>query len=406
MLPLIAFQVLVLFNIALPKGGVQVGGLPLTWGYFLLVLFSGVALIGIIRRPGLSVWPFIQTFLLFLPIVAIIFIKYGANELSLGGLLTTTAIFGILPLATLVLCGPFLEDIPTHEIARALRWAIRFAVLWGLMNFLLYAMLKIFVEIPYITINAADAGEIYQKNNRRGSLMKLVSTYNNGNIYGVCMIMLWPIYLKIEPKRIFKLLFILSLICTLSRTVWFGAIVATGMCIFARHIRVLNFSLWIGIFVGFGLIVLLLPLIGWTPDKVVDSSLGGRVAYLGSYGITFWGEPGVTIPEIVYVGFLRSFGIIGLAICLAALFIGPIYGVINWDELSELRRGAVLGTLSYLAAAVIDGAFVFPPTLLLFLFLTALIYRRGLRPQREIRRPPARYSPLAVRSGMRPSGSI
>ncbi len=379
-LALTLFQVLVLFNLAFPKGGITAGGLPVTWGYLALIPIGGLAFLCLLRRPLLSIWPFVQALLLFLPMVVLVYAKFEAGGISQASMWIYVALFGALPLATLVVCGPFLEDIPAEDIARALRWALRFAVLWGLANFALYIVRKDFIEIPYLTVNAGDAGDIFAKNNRRGSLMKLVSTYNNGNIFGVCMVMLWPLYMKVEPQRIFKLLFILAVVLSLSRTAWFGLIAATMLCVMSGHLRALNTSLWVGIFAGAGLVVLLLPVLGWTPDSLFNASLGGRIRTIDNLGLSLWGAPEIRIPELVYVGLYQSFGILGFTIAFLALFLGPLYGLANWQQLSELRRGAVLGALSYLVTAAIDGAFVFPPTLLIFLFLTALIYRRGLRP--------------------------
>ncbi len=147
-LALTLFQVLVLFNVALPKGGITVGGLPLTWGYLALIPIGGIAVFGLVRRPLLSIWPFIQALLLFLPMVVLVYAKFDAGGISQGSMWTYTALFGALPIAVLVACGPFLEDIPADDIARALRWALRFAVAWGLLNFLLYAVSKDFIEIP------------------------------------------------------------------------------------------------------------------------------------------------------------------------------------------------------------------------------------------------------------------
>ncbi len=190
--------------------------------------------------------------------------------------------------------------------------------------------------------------------------MKLISTYNNGNIFGVCMVMLWPLYMKVEPKRVFKLLFVLAVVLSLSRTAWFGLIAATLLCVVSGHLRALNSSLWIGIFAGTGLVVLLLPLLGWTPDSVVNANLGGRLRTIDDLSLTLWGSPDIRIPELVYVGLYQSFGVLGFTLMLLALFLGPIYGIAHWNELSELRRGAVLGALAYLLTAAIDGAFVFP----------------------------------------------
>jgi len=58
------------------------------------------------------------------------------------------------------------------------------------------------IEIPYFTINAADVGEVADKYNQRGNIMKLISTYNNGNIFGVCTLMFFPLFYYNTQKSI------------------------------------------------------------------------------------------------------------------------------------------------------------------------------------------------------------
>ena len=120
-------------------------------------------------------------------------------------------------------------------------------------------------------------------------------------------------------------------------------------------------------------------MLGWTSANFIDDRLGGRLDYLKKLEVTFLGQDSITIPEIVYFGLLQSYGLIGLVIALAALSYGAIYGLAHWGGLSQMRRSAVLGVMTYLFACTMDGAFVFPPVFPLFLFVNALIYRRGYR---------------------------
>jgi len=51
------YALLLITNIAAPKAGIEVYGIPLTFGYMLLAAIAPIGLIGLARRPTLS-WPF------------------------------------------------------------------------------------------------------------------------------------------------------------------------------------------------------------------------------------------------------------------------------------------------------------------------------------------------------------
>ena len=51
-----------------------------------------------------------------------------------------------------------------------------------------------FIEIPFLTVNAGDYGTLEStKHINRGGYLKLISTYNNGNVYGVATLILLPL---------------------------------------------------------------------------------------------------------------------------------------------------------------------------------------------------------------------
>ncbi|WP_221937021.1 hypothetical protein ACLIMP_05705 [Novosphingobium aerophilum] len=374
---------LIVFNVAIPKGGIKAGDLPITWGYLMLFLLVPVGLIGALRRPMPLAQPLLQVILFFLPVALLILVKSVVYHLTFSALAVHEVLFFFLPVGVLVILGPYLEEVPADIIATTLLWCVRFAVIWGIVNFVLYPIIKDIIQIPYLTVNAADYGEIYGKNNRRGILMKLVSTYNNGNIFGACMVMLAPIYFLFEKRRLLLALFIIALVCTLSRTVWFGMVGVTGIMMLTGQIKVRNPRVWIGLVVAGGLLIMLLPLMGWTPEKLVDSNLGGRVKTFTNFEMTVLGGKTLMIPEVIYFGFLNSFGLVGTFFAVCAFAAGPVFGFLHLKSLSPLRRAATAGALGYVVLAAIDGCFVFPPVLAQFFFVTSLIYRRGLRPERK-----------------------
>src|SRR5690606_25097688 len=72
--------------------------------------------------------------------------------------------------------------------------------------------------------NAGDVGALEGKHIDRGGIFKLISTYNNGNIFGICMVMLLPLYACLERRTWPQLVVKAALVLTLSRTVWAGLI--------------------------------------------------------------------------------------------------------------------------------------------------------------------------------------
>lgn len=389
----LGFVVLMIFNVALPKGGVKLAGLPLTWGYLFAALMVVPAAIGLHRRPGIVTLPLLQLACLYLPVGVLIGLKVFVYGLTMNVAAVTLVQFVVLPVIMLAFLGPYLEEISTDLLATTLVWCLRFAAMWGMVNFILYPLIHTFLEVPYVTVNAADVGTIYEKNNRRGVLMKLVSTYNNGNLFGICMVLLAPVYILFEKSRVWLGLFIVAAICTLSRTVWFAMAAVTGIMMLTGQIEVRRTRVWMGVVLGVCVLFAVLPLMGWTPDRLVDTSLGGRDRTFERFELSVFGGDKLNIPEIVYLGLLNSFGVVGFVFALGALVCGPVFGLLHWPRLSPLRRAAVAGLGGYMVGALIDGAFILPPVMVQFLFMTSLIYRRGLRPQAEpalpLRRAPA-----------------
>ena len=393
------FLLVAIFNVALPKGGIMVYGLPVTWGYMLIALVGALAGISVIRRRDLQIAPIVQTFGLFLPLAVIVYYKAVQYNLSAAGWIPFAVIFGLFPVLILTAIGPQLERIRTADIARAIRPMIRFAVAWGLMNFVLFLLTREIIEIPYVTVNIGDVGEILSKNNlRSGGLMKLVSTYNNGNVFGACMVMLMPLYLYFEHRKIWRALFIVALILTLSRTAWFSMSAAFIMMALAGQIRLNRTGVWVSVAAAVCVLLVLLPLMGWSSANLIDDRLGGRLVYLQDLKISFFGAERIVIPEVVYFGLLQSFGLFGFVLSLCALGFGAAFGIGHWQQLGRLRQAAVVGVLSYLAVCAMDGAMLYPPVFPIFLFLNALIYRRGYVPAAD------RSADIAQRFGKRPPG--
>lgn len=372
------FVLTVIFLIALPKGGIAVGGLPVTFGYLLLGVLAPLAMLAAIRRGGPPPAALANFFFGFVPIAAMAMFKL-LGEGSATSSLIYAVILLILPALFLLVYSPILEMLSEDQIGTPLKWSIRFVIVWGLMNFVLFAFTRNLIEVPYLTVNPLNVGEVFAKNNSRGLLMKLVSTYNNGNVFGVCVVMLMPVYWYFEKSRIWRGLLVLAIALSLSRTVWAGLVLAMVGMIWSGQLKLTRPIVWISL-AGLVLVVIaLLPLMGWTTERVVDTEMGGRMLQWDQIELSFLGQQQVRISEVLYAGLLQSFGLLGTILALIAFAFPLIYGVMNSDLLSPLRRGAVVSVACYLLMAMSDAAFIYPPTIAILLAVSALVYRRGLR---------------------------
>jgi hypothetical protein len=373
-----AYVILIVFNVASPKAGIQVYDLPLTFGYMLLGVAAPVGLVALIRRPTLSAAA-IGNFIAYLMVGLIALYKTVLFGVAWSSVVLSLALFIALPLILLIALSSHLEYLTERQIGGVLKWCLRFVIVWGMMNFVLYILVKHIIEIKYVTINAGEVSSVFNKNNRRGSLMKLISTYNNGNIFGACMIMLAPLYIYFEKSRAWVAAFIVAVILSLSRTTWFGLAAVGGLMVVTGQIRLSRGYFWIATICAVVVAVAMMATLGWSSDKVLDTNLGGRLDQWTDLTLSPFGDNAFHIAEILYAGLLRSFGVVGTLVALVA-FLYPIgYALGRARQLSVLRRAAAVGCAGYLLAAFFDAAFIYPPTIAIYLFASALVYRRGYR---------------------------
>lgn len=372
----LCFVLLCIFNLALPKAGIKVGAIPVTFGYLALGLVGIAALLSMPFKKGPNSVALAQFVLGFLPLGILALVKATSPDASLTGAVVAAVVFLVLPAVILVFLSRHLEGISDEDFRRVYVNCLRFAVAWGLFNFFWYIATKNNVEIPYLTVNADEARSVFSKNNRRGGLMKLVSTYNNGNVFGACALMLGPLYLMMERSKVWRALYVFAIVLTLSRTAWFGLI---GMFLCLRAFSLVRFnraSMWAMIAGGIVVMAAAMREMSWGASDLADSTIGGRLDTFDSFRLTLLGADRISIPELTYVGLLNSFGVVGFLFVLFALFLPAVYGFAKRNEITTMQKAAAAGALTYLILAVVDGAFVFPPVIALFLFMSVMVYRR------------------------------
>ena len=383
---------LVVFLVAFPKGGLKLGILPITWGYLFLALSTPpLVLVRLLALPLTAPRRLVAVILMLLPIQILCLycvFFYGIADPPFA-VSNFTGIF-FLPWIFLLVYPPFLPYIDGERLSFYFRWSIFFAAAWGIFLFVLHPITGHFVEIPYLTVNAADYGEIETtKHIARGFFLKLISTYNNGNLYGVCTLMLLPLYSLLEPKKWRSWTVRLALLLTLSRSVWAGLIVDQLLSIGVLLLRQANTfpRLYLGgarkrvvaLAVTIALVFTSLLFNANRLAFLFDSQLGGRVGMLGLLPyITFLPSHGVFgLQEVVYISAAYQFGYAGGAAFLLWM-LSPVFllFVDSTALQSPTRRAALKGLILYAFLAGIDGGFNYIPTMAFYWFVY-MIYLFG-----------------------------
>lgn len=370
------FFFLILFLLVFPKGGIKIKEAPLTWGYiFISVIGLGCA----IRRSFLV--PDLKMYALF---CAVPFALWGWFSICFFG--TSNVAFAIsfvvsflaLPFIFLFCFSEFFKKIHWNLLEKWILRALFFVSLFGVIAFFYQLFFLDFFLIPYLMLPAEDIAEFaLTKMIDRGGVFKLVSTYNNGNIYGICMLMFFNYYFFCEKSIVKKGVFFLSLILTLSRTVWIGVLLASIIGLFQNRFN--RFS----ILKLFLLLAVLISLIGFAVFLmqkdiafIFDADLGGRAFQLDVLqDITlFPKEEFEPIWEIVYLGVLKNFGLIGLFLFLIAMC-APLFLFFFRKRYVNHLKGIhqlAYGLCLYLILCCADGAVQVIPTMAFFWFITAL----------------------------------
>ena len=228
------FLLVVFFNVWFPKAGIKISGIPLTVGnvffMILLVLWFGMALIRKkIKCPKPAV----------ILLVGVVYFIVKYTYIVLSGSSFASNVTFIIPLILypfgLFIGYEFIKNEKQKEI-------IINVIRYGFYFICFYALLQYVVgiggcDVPGLTVNLSDYREMgpqwyMQKSNGTSEEnAKIVSTYQNGNLFGINLIFIYPLiyyYLrnrKREKEIIFSLmLFIACSFLTLSRTCWLGIV--------------------------------------------------------------------------------------------------------------------------------------------------------------------------------------
>ncbi len=379
-LEIVLLTLFFLFLLVFPKGGIKIGKIPITWGYILIAL-TGFVFFFISLARGLETsrqrWLAILAAMPFQCYLILVFLANG--YLNFGFAMSMIIGFVALPWIFVFFLGNYLDDFHPRYLLNLIRHGIFWVAVYGIVLFFYRALTGEWLEIPFLTINYGDIGALDTKFNVRfGFLPKLIATYNNGNIYGVSILMFLPLFDRLEKSRWKSAIVKLSLILTLSRTVWMGLLFyELFVQLYLNRFSVKR--LWQSALLLTGVVVSIVIIaffvLGGGAAFLFDPNLGGRakqLALLDNLAIVTH-LPLISIAEMVYLSVLERLGILGLVLYLL-MMATPLF--INLGSKAPLKRAFIAGVGMYLFVSLSDGASSFIPVLAFFWFMASLAVSR------------------------------
>jgi len=382
---------LCIFLILLPKGGIKAIGLPFTWGYLLLIFSFFYCL-----PARLSMYKMLYTRRLLIALATVVsflppfLYAAWANGVSNPSFFVSTFTgFVALPFLFLIFYPPFLRLIDGRRFAKVFIFCFLGAAIYGIFLLGLRPFTGKYLEIPYVTTNASDGNLETTKNIARGNSVKLISTYNNGNIYGVCTFILLPLFDRLVSQRWKRLTVRAAIFLTLSRSVWAGLFFEQALSIGAVLVEQVRFFPRIRGKAIFGRLLLLFAcgavvgvivlLMNRNASFLFDKNLGGRADSLAVFSdISFLPMGQVdAFSEILYASATARYGVLGL-LSVIAIFFGPwLVLLADLRVLSDpYRRAAMKGLVLYSLLCFGDSAISFLPVLAFYWF-TYMIFIFG-----------------------------
>jgi hypothetical protein len=372
-------QLSIIFNIAFAKGGIGVLGTPITNGYICFAVYSIFAFVIFLSHKTIA-FTNLVAYILTLPfqatfIVTAVFV--GIDEESKGFVISQFLSFLIFPFIFMIIIPTHFNKMTSKDWNGVFVFSIRFAVWFGLFNFVFIHLMGYQINIPGLIINLSEADyfDPALKNNLRGSVYKLISSYNNGNVFGVCMSMMLPIYCLIERHQFNKVAAFSAVFLSLSRTAWIG-LALCFIYLYFRNIRSMTYNLYAIVIAG-----LVVAAVIWatnfigvdTEAFVFDKELGnraGQLAILSNFDF-LPSKPLSVIEEIVFTSILEVFGLFGL-IFFCVFLASPLIAMFFKAEQTEFAKRAAAGVFIYCVLSGSDGCIQLAPVMWIYNFLALI----------------------------------
>ena len=355
----VVYSIVVLVTLlAFPKAGIYVSGTPLTLGYFLLAgagLFQAINLANNRQQRMPANYFLLGTMFLLLGVVELAaFSYYGVVSVGQGVSIVASTI--IVPVLSMLSVHWMIGVLGWERFMKTLRICLVIVFLFGVASFFAYNLGGKLIGIPFVTTTGGDLSLIAERHNLRGSIIKMFSTYNNGNILGINLL-LWGALVALTSKWS---LFQVRSICilTLSRSAWLGlAMLEIFNSIARRSVRKMFYATF-SVLALFLIVIAASTYIGRDPTSfILDRDLGGRVTTFQRELHSFSNASVGWSNESLYAAAYLALGPFG-TLLISAIWAVPVLR----GGSSKLQIECRIILLVYLIVAAAEAAFNLVPT--------------------------------------------
>lgn len=380
----------VFFNIWFPKAGIKIGEIPLTVGN---VVFAVTFFLWIYEKIKCKKFRSYRICSIILIGIAYFILKYTVVFGTQGTIIGSIGF--IIPLIIYPLVFFIISDVIDDK--QKMESIIK-CIIYGFFFLSIYSILQYIIGIekcciPGVTVNYSDYsnwGRLWYMHKSNGIVVestKIVSTYQNGNLYGINTLLIYPIvynYYKNRNRKLLATSLILFVVCvflSLSRACWLGIVLFIFMEIIMENQKTIN-SIFRKIFTIIMCFVVIFLVFKYVPsiaerftntDKDDWISMSGRTEgmqavvktvnesnsvwalLIGPYGVSeYEGLAYEMFPLSVFV----QTGIIGLVI-LYGTFIRVVAVMNKYNFIQKSIRRAII---IWLIVGIIECGYWLPPT--------------------------------------------
>jgi len=364
-------------HVLIPKAGLKVGEVPITLAdvCFALLFWPALAAVRRLRSPG----PMRTAKRFLLAGMAYFMLRTFAMGLNANNLARLT-VLGVYPLIFFIMVKKVRTGEQATAVVRLIALCILAVVLYGVAQ---YAFGPGTLLVRGVTANWSDASDpdfLTQKYNviDEAGQVKLTSTYQNGNILGVNLLLLLPMASLGWEKRIRLLAFPASVAViglTASRSVWVGALFLFALWLSIGQRSWKNRLCWVVIVAVCAFLFFFRSPLGmlriegsgenslltWSGRLEGAWTIWEDTMHSSAGAILFGIHPQESFAyEMLYASIYETYGLLGLLIWLVPLVVS-LY-VFYKHRRYPVVRAALMGILTWMFVAVAEGAFWLPPT--------------------------------------------
>lgn len=405
----ILLLITVFVNVTFPKAGVKLGGIPLTVGNVFLLLTIVFWVIYVVRSKGFyfnKAEVFVICSIVYWAVRFLLVFVWG--EIPFGELVGFVVPTVIYPFMFIVFNKYVTEQSQIDKIIKLLFWGSVIVCIFGFLQ-AIFGIERF--SIPGLTVNLSDYlgsenwyAEKYNGVQEGVDYAKTVSTYQNGNLLGVNIILFGPMICESIENKFKRLAYLLvfAMFCVLtgSKTCWVGILlylIIKGAPLLNKKIAKRDSAILAG-FIALALPIAAIIFLSMFPQiaerfkdsftlKNIDDlsgrsdSMNGLIDYfkyctewiiIGPYGLTqYWGSS----YEMTYFCILMIGGLCGIFAFVVPVMYVVIQKLFRYRKTNRIIKGVVDGVIVYMIIAYVEGALWLPPTAINLWMVLAVGYK-------------------------------